>query len=57
LGQKTNPIGFRLGIIRTWDSKWFDEKNFDKKLAEDLMLRKYIKNRLQRRFIQRVPAS
>lgn len=54
MGQKTNPIGFRLGIIRTWDSKWFDEKNFDKKLNEDLMLRKYVRNRLQRASISRV---
>jgi len=46
LGQKTNPIGIRLGINRTWKSLWFDEKNFAKKLDEDLMLRKYIHNRL-----------
>ncbi|NIA28522.1 MAG: 30S ribosomal protein S3 [Calditrichaeota bacterium] len=54
MGQKTNPIGFRLGVIRSWDSKWFDEKNFDKKLKEDLMLRKYIRNRLQRASISRI---
>jgi small subunit ribosomal protein S3 len=54
LGQKTNPIGFRLGVIRTWDSKWFDEKNLDKKLEEDLMLRKYVHNRLQRASVSRV---
>ena len=54
MGQKTNPIGFRLGIIRTWDSKWFDEKNFDKKLSEDLMLRRYIHNRLQRASVSKI---
>jgi small subunit ribosomal protein S3 len=54
LGQKTNPIGFRLGVIRTWDSRWFDEKNFAKKLNEDLMLRKYVQNRLQRASISKV---
>jgi len=54
LGQKTNPIGFRLGVIRTWDSKWFDEKDFAKKLKEDLMLRKYVKNRLQRASVSRI---
>lgn len=54
MGQKTNPIGFRLGVIRSWDSKWFDEKDFDKKLSEDLMLRKYIRNRLQRASISRI---
>jgi len=46
LGQKTNPIGVRLGINKSWKSLWFDEKNFSKKLEEDLMLRKYIRNRL-----------
>ncbi|MBN2412606.1 30S ribosomal protein S3 [candidate division KSB1 bacterium] len=54
MGQKTNPIGFRLGVIRTWDSKWFDEKNFDKKLSEDLMLRRYINNRLQRASVSKI---
>ncbi len=46
MGQKTNPIGVRLGINKSWKSLWFDEKNFSKKLEEDLMLRKYIRNRL-----------
>lgn len=54
MGQKTNPIGFRLGVIRTWDSRWFDEKNFAQKLSEDLMLRKYVINRLQRASISKV---
>jgi len=54
LGQKTHPIGFRLGVIRTWDSKWFDEKGFDKKLEEDNMLRQYIRNRLQRASVSRI---
>jgi len=46
LGQKTNPIGFRLGINKTWKSLWFDEKNFATKLREDIMLRNYIRKRL-----------
>lgn len=46
MGQKTNPIGIRLGINRSWKSLWYDEKNFSKKLEEDLMLRRYIRNRL-----------
>lgn len=54
MGQKTNPIGFRLGVIRTWDSRWFDEKKFAQKLSEDLMLRKYVVNRLQRASISKV---
>jgi len=46
LGQKTNPVGFRLGINQSWKSMWYDERTFSKKLQEDLMLRKYIENRL-----------
>jgi len=46
LGQKTHPIGFRLGVIKTWNSSWFDEKNFADKLQEDLTLRSYLRNRL-----------
>ena len=47
MGQKTNPIGLRLGINKTWFSNWFDEKNFSEKLEEDLLLRRYIRQRLQ----------
>ncbi len=54
MGQKTHPIGLRLGIIKTWNSNWFDEKDFALKLKEDLMLRKYIKNRLQKAGVSRV---
>lgn len=43
MGQKVNPIGFRLGITRTWKSKWYEEKNYAKWLREDLKLRAYIK--------------
>jgi small subunit ribosomal protein S3 len=45
LGQKTNPIGLRLGINRTWDSIWFDNKNYADRLKEDIILRKYIFNK------------
>ena len=48
MGQKTHPIGFRLGIIKDWESNWFEEKNFSTLLSEDLMLRKYIRSRLRR---------
>ncbi|HHL72507.1 MAG TPA: 30S ribosomal protein S3 [Bacteroidetes bacterium] len=48
MGQKTNPIGFRLGIVREWESNWFDEQNFGTTLSEDLMLRKYLRSRLSR---------
>lgn len=46
MGQKTNPIGYRLGFIKTWNSQWFDEKDFSKKLNEDLLIRRYIKRRM-----------
>ncbi|MEK7727093.1 MAG: 30S ribosomal protein S3 [candidate division KSB1 bacterium] len=48
MGQKTNPIGFRLGIVRDWDSNWFGGRNFKDKLKEDLYLRRYVRSRLQR---------
>lgn len=54
MGQKTNPIGFRLGINQSWQSLWFDEKTFSKKLKEDLMLRKYITKRLPNAGISKV---
>ena len=54
MGQKTNPVGFRLGINKTWKSLWFDEKQFAKKLSEDLMLRQYVQNRLNNAGISQV---
>jgi len=46
LGQKVNPIGFRLGVIKTWDSKWYAEADFAKNLHEDLKIRQFLKKRL-----------
>jgi small subunit ribosomal protein S3 len=46
LGQKVNPIGFRLGIIKTWDSKWYAYADYAKLLHEDLKLRTFLKKRL-----------
>jgi len=57
LGQKTNPIGLRLGINRNWDSVWFDEKNYASKLHEDIILRNYINNRLNHASISRIEIS
>jgi small subunit ribosomal protein S3 len=57
LGQKTNPIGLRLGINRSWDSVWFDEKNYASKLHEDIILRNYINNRLSHASISRIEIS
>jgi small subunit ribosomal protein S3 len=46
LGQKVHPIGFRLGIIRTWESRWYAEADYAKLLHEDIKLRNYLKKRL-----------
>lgn len=46
MGQKTNPIGNRLGIIKTWDSRWFSKKNYVSFLHEDLKIRNLIKGSL-----------
>jgi len=46
LGQKINPIGFRLGVIKTWDSKWYAEADYAKLLHEDLKIRAFLKKRL-----------
>jgi len=40
MGQKTHPYGFRLGIIKTWDSKWFASKSYAKFLYEDIIVKK-----------------
>ena len=45
MGQKTHPTGFRLGVIRGWDSKWFEEKNYANWLHEDLALRGWVKKK------------
>ena len=42
MGQKSNPIGLRLGINRGWDSVWYDEKNFSDRIKEDLAIRNYV---------------
>ncbi len=54
MGQKVNPIGFRLGFIRTWDSKWVSRKNYAKWLHEDIWLRRHIRKHLERAGISRV---
>jgi len=46
LGQKTHPIGLRLGIVKTWNSKWFAKRNYKDLLLEDLKIQNYIKENL-----------
>ena len=54
MGQKTNPIGLRLGIIRGWDSNWYDGKDFSAKLVEDDKIRKYLNARLGKAGISKI---
>jgi len=54
VGQKTHPVGIRLGINKTWLSNWFDERKFAEKLAEDIFLRNYLEKRLQNASIARI---
>ena len=48
MGQKVNPIGLRLGVNKSWDSVWFDEKNYSNKLHEDIIIRNYVNNKLDK---------
>ncbi len=54
MGQKTNPVGNRLGIIRTWESRWFTKKGYSDRLIEDLNLRKMLKEKLFHAGISRI---
>ena len=54
MGQKAHPLGLRLGIIKTWNSSWFDEKKFADKLQEDLQIRKYVRNRLDNAAVSKI---
>jgi len=54
MGQKTNPIANRLGIIRGWDSNWFGGKDFEPKLVEDDKIRKYLNARLSKAGIAKI---
>jgi small subunit ribosomal protein S3 len=54
MGQKVNPIGLRLGINRTWDSRWFADESYARLLHEDLKIRKYVRDRLAQAGVSRV---
>ncbi len=54
MGQKTHPIGFRLGVISTWDSNWYDDKSFSGKLQEDALIRDYLRKRLEKAGVAKV---
>ncbi len=46
MGQKVNPVGLRLGINKTWHSRWYAKKDYADKLHEDLKIRAYLKDKL-----------
>ena len=53
MGQKVNPHGLRVGVIKDWDSKWYAEDNFADLLVEDYKIREFLKKKLiQRRNLQ-----
>jgi len=55
MGQKVNPIGFRVGIIRNWESVWYaSDKNFGSQLREDIKLRRHVKARLKHAGVSRI---
>ena len=54
MGQKINPNGFRVGVIKDWDAKWYAEKDFGDKLIEDLKIRDYIEKNLNEASVARV---
>ena len=54
MGQKVNPVGFRLGVIRTWESKWYSKKDYQKHLHEDIRIRNYVKDKLKNAGVSRV---
>jgi small subunit ribosomal protein S3 len=57
VGQKTNPIGFRLSLRKDWRSNWFEKGSFSQNLAEDIQIRKYILTRLNNAGIAKVEIS
>jgi len=54
MGQKVNPIGLRLGVNRTADSRWYAGQDYPRLLHEDLKLRAYLENRLSQAGVSRV---
>ncbi len=54
LGQKVHPIGFRLGFIKTWDSRWFAEKDYPQLLIEDIRIREHLKKKLHHAGVSKI---
>jgi small subunit ribosomal protein S3 len=54
LGQKVNPIGLRLGIVKTWESRWYADKNYAEYILEDFKIRRFIKKKLYHAGVSRI---
>lgn len=54
MGQKVNPIGLRLGIVKTWESRWYAGKNYADYILEDHKIRKFVKNKLKHAGISKI---
>ena len=54
MGQKVNPIGLRIGVIRDWESKWYADKDFGDLLMEDVKIREFLKNKLKEAAVSKI---
>ncbi|MBF5066856.1 KH domain-containing protein, partial [Salmonella enterica subsp. enterica serovar Istanbul] len=54
MGQKLNPTGFRVGVIRDWDAKWYADKDFADYLHEDIEIRNFINKKLSEASVSRI---
>ncbi len=54
MGQKVHPISFRLGIIKSWDSRWYAEKDYSELLIEDIRIREYLKKKLHHAGVSKI---
>ena len=54
MGQKVNPVGLRLGIVKTWESRWYADKNYSDYILEDYKIRRFIKDKLYHAGVSRI---
>lgn len=54
MGQKVNPVGLRIGVIRDWESKWYADKDFGDLLMEDVKIREFLKNKLKEAAVSKI---
>lgn len=54
MGQKVHPVGFRLGVIKSWDSRWYAERDFPQLLTEDIQIRDFVKHKLSHAGVSKI---